>query len=78
MHTIYHLASAQDISTDILDSIKAAYKSRPITIIVEEDNSDYKFSPDMKVVLDERIQEDEKAYLSAEESINQLNKKYGL
>jgi hypothetical protein len=32
----------------------------------------------MKTVLDERWQEDEKTYLSAEESIKQLNKKHGL
>ncbi len=32
----------------------------------------------MKAILDEHMQEDENTYLSAEESINQLNKKYGL
>jgi len=78
MYTKYHLASAQDVSTDILDAIKAAFKSKPITIIVEEDNSAFELTTDMKVVLDERLQEDENTYLAAEESINQLNKKYGL
>lgn len=78
MYTTFHLSSAQDVSTDLLDAIKASFKSKPITIIVEEDNSDFELTLDMKTVLDERLQEDEKNYLSAEESIQQLNKKYGL
>lgn len=56
MYTTYHLTSAQELSTDILDSIKATYKSKAITIIVEEDDNDIELT----------------------ESINQLNKKYGL
>ncbi|MFZ4796096.1 MAG: hypothetical protein ACOYMA_01295 [Bacteroidia bacterium] len=78
MYTTYHLSSAEELSTDILDAIKATFKSKPITIIVEEDDSDFELSTDMKTVLDERLQEDESAYLTAEESISQLNKKYGL
>lgn len=78
MYTTYHLTSAQDVNTDILDAIKATFKSKPITIIVEEDDSDFELTTDLKAVLDERLQEDEEMYLSAEESINQLNKKYGL
>lgn len=78
MYTTYHLTSAQEVSTDILDAIKATFKSKPITIIVEEDEGDFELTSDMNAILDERLQEDEKAYLSAEESINQLNKKYGL
>ena len=78
MYTTYHLTSAQELSTDILDAIKATFKSKPITIIVEEDDSDFEFTTGMKTVLDERLQEDENSYLSAEESISQLNKKYGL
>ena len=78
MYTTYHLSSAQDVNTDILDAIKAIFKSKPITIIVEEDDSDIELTADLKTVLDERLQEDEKTYLSAKDSINQLNKKYGL
>jgi hypothetical protein len=78
MYTTYHLTSAQEVSTDILDAIKATFKSRPITIIVEEDNNDQELTDDMKMVLDERLQEDENSYLTAEESILQLNKKYDL
>jgi hypothetical protein len=43
---------------------------------VEED-SDFDLSAEMKAILDERIQENGKNYLTAEESINQLNKRYG-
>jgi len=78
MYTTYHLKSAQEVNTDILDSIKATFKSKPITIIVEEDDSVSELTTDMKAVLDERLQEDKSTYLSAEESVNQLNKKYGL
>jgi len=78
MYTTYHLTSAQELSTNILDAIKATFKSKPITIIVEEDENNIELTVDMKAVLDERLQEDESTYLSAEESISQLNKKYGL
>jgi len=74
MYTTYHLTSAQEASTDILDAIKAAFKSKPITITVEQDNSGLGLSADLKVVLDERLREDESTYLTAEESINQLKK----
>ena len=78
MYTTYHLTSAQEVNSDILDAIKATFKSKPITIIVEEDEDDFELTTDMKNVLDERLQEDEKTYLTSEDSINQLNKKYGL
>lgn len=78
MYTTYHLASAQEVSVDILEAIKATFKSKPITIIVEEDEADYELSTEMKDVLNERMKEDESTYLSADDSINQLNKKYGL
>ena len=78
MYTTYHLASAQEVTVDILEAIKATFKSKPITIIVEEDESDYELSTDIKDVLDERVQEDESTYFSADDAINRLNKKYGL
>ena len=78
MYTTYHLTSAQEVSTDILDAIKATFKSKPITIIVEEDEEDFELTTEMKTVLDERLQEDEKTYLTGEDSIKQLNKKYCL
>ena len=78
MYTTYHLKSAQELNTDILDAIKAAFKSKPITIIVKEDDDEYELTEDMKEILEERLQEDEATYLTAKESIDQLNKKYGL
>ena len=78
MYTTYHLKSAQEGNTNILDSIKAAFKSKPITIIVEEDESEFDLSKDMKDILDQRLEEDENTYLTAEASIKQLNKKYDL
>jgi hypothetical protein len=66
------------VNTDILDAIKATFKSKSITIIVKENEDDYELTNDMKSVLEERLKENEEDYLSAEESINQLNKKYGL
>jgi hypothetical protein len=48
MYTTYHLSSAQEISTDILDAIKATFKSKPIVITVEEemDTTSYLASTD--------------------------------
>lgn len=78
MYTTYHLTSAQEVSSDILDAIKATFKSKPITIIVEDGEEDFELTAEMKTVLDERLLEDEKTYLTGEDSIKQLNKKYGL
>lgn len=78
MYTTYHLKSAQEVNTDLLDAIKATFKSKPITILVKEEESEDELPADTQAVLDERLQEDETTYLSAEESLDQLNKKYGL
>ena len=76
MHTTYHLESADEINSDLLDSIKAIYKSKPITLIVADAN--FAMADEMKTILDERLEEDEHTYLSAETSIHQLRGKYGL
>ena len=78
MYTTYHLSSAQEINTDILEAIKVAFKSKPITITVEEEEQDFEISQEMKNILDERLLEDESDYISADESIKQLKRKYGL
>jgi hypothetical protein len=77
MYTTYHLDSAQDITPDILDAIKIAFKSKPITITIEEDDH-CELTEEMKAILDERLQEDGSDYISAEESISMLKAKYGL
>jgi hypothetical protein len=76
MYTTYHLNSAEEVNMDLLDSIKATFKSKPITIVVEED--DMELTPEMKEILDERLVENEEGYITSEESIRQLNQKYGL
>jgi len=78
MSTTYHLTSAQDLNSDILDAIKAKFKSKPITIIVEEDDTNINLTPKMKSILDERLQEDEITYISSSESIKRLIKKHDL
>ncbi len=74
MYTTYHLDSAQDINTDILEAIKVAFKSTPITITIEEEE-DFELSDEMKAILDERLNEDGTDYISAEESIILLKSK---
>ena len=61
MYTTYHLSSAQEITTELLESIKKTFKSKPITITVEEemDATDYLMSSENnKKMLDESILED--------------------
>jgi len=78
MHKTYYLSSAQDVNTDLLDAIKTSFKSKPITIIVAEGDSNAELTNEMKMILDERLKEDEAAYLTIEESVHKLHKKYGL
>ena len=77
MYTTYHLDSAQDLTPDILDAIKIAFKSRPITITIEEEE-DFGLTEEMKAILDDRLLEDGSDYITAEESISLLKSKYGL
>lgn len=37
MNTVFHLSSADEINEDLIKSIKAAYKKKPISITIEED-----------------------------------------
>ena len=78
MHTTYYLDSAQDVNTDLLDSIKATFKSKSIIITVEEAYCEDELTDEMKAILDERLLEDESTYITGEESIAQLKEKYGL
>lgn len=47
-------------------------------IILAKDNDDFVLTDEMKAILDERLNEPRENYISAEESIAQLRKKYGL
>ena len=75
MYTIYHLSSAQDVNQDILEAIKTTFKSKAITITVEEE--DEQLTEEEKTILDERLKEDEATYMTAEQSVTQLKEKYG-
>ena len=37
MYTTYHLASANEISSDIIDAIKLAFKDKSIVLTIEEE-----------------------------------------
>ncbi len=39
MNTVFHLSSADEINEDLIKSIKAAFKNKPISVTVEEDFS---------------------------------------
>jgi hypothetical protein len=78
MQAIYHLSSSQEITFDLLESIRNTFKSKPITIVVDEEIEDYEISEDLKSILNDRLAEDESDYISADESIKQLKNKYGL
>ena len=76
MQTRFHFRSAQDITTEMLVKIKSTYKAKPVTIIVEEDNStDYKLSDEQKHILDQRLEEDIAEYLTSTESLERLKRK---
>ena len=77
MNTVFHLNSASDVSQEILDSIKLIFQTRPITIVVEDSIEELP-DAEQKAILDSRIQEPDQHYLSAENSIELLRKKYGL
>lgn len=78
MFTTYHLDSAEELSVEIIDSIKASFKSKPITITVEVDQENIELTDDMKKTLDGRLLESEETYLSAKDLLKRLNNKYGV
>lgn len=78
MYSTFHFNSAQELNLDILEAIKVAFQSRPITITIEEGIDMEGINPAQKAILSDRLAEDEETYLTAEESIKQLNQKYGI
>ena len=65
------------MNNDIVNAIKTTFKSKAIAIIVEEDEDDM-LSNDMKDTLEQRLNEDPATYISAQNTIEHLNKKYSL
>lgn len=78
MHTTYYLDSAQDVNTDLLDSIKATFKSKSIVITVEEAYCIDELTDEMKAILDERLQEDESTDMSGDDFLKELKERYGI
>lgn len=78
MQLTYQFASADDINSDTIDAIKKAFKSKAITLMVQIAEPDEELSDDLKSVLNNRLEEDVATYLSSEESITLLRKKYAV
>lgn len=58
MYTTYHLSSAQEVTTDILEAIKTTFKSKAITITVTEeiDTTSYLMSsPNNKIATEKSL-----------------------
>jgi hypothetical protein len=72
MYTTYHLSSAQEITVELLESIKAAFQSKPITITVEEEMDTTTLllaNAENKAMLDKSIQQDKNGqYISIKKS----------
>lgn len=61
MYTTYHLSSAQELTTDILEAIKTAFKEKPVVITIEEDMDETAFlmaNPENKAMLLKSIAQD--------------------
>lgn len=79
MYTTYHFDSAEDISVDIIDSIKATYKTKAINIIIEEEvKVAFELSDEQKAILDERLFEDTSNYIPSKELFKSIAEKYGI
>lgn len=60
MYSTYHLASADELTNDIIDAIKTAFKSKPISITIQEemDTTAYLMSsPANKAMLDKSLEQ---------------------
>jgi hypothetical protein len=63
MYTTYHLSSASELTADIIEAIKKAFKSKPIVITIEEemDETAYLLSnPANRASLMRSIEQDKK------------------
>lgn len=77
----YHLSSAKELNSDLLNSIKAANKSKPIKIKVEESNDinfEFELTDEQKAILNERCLKNESSYMTGSQSIQELKNKYGI
>lgn len=72
----YYFESANDIPENIIDSIKAAFRSKAVTIVVEETDVAFELTDEMKSVFDQRTAEPKVDYISATDSLKQFRYKY--
>ena len=75
MQTTYYLSSAQEINADILEAIKIAFKSKPITITIEEQHLS-EVNEDTKEMLDYRLNDYLKNPTKVENFEDLLDKMY--
>lgn len=79
MYTSYHFTSAQEISDDIIRSIKEAFKAKPVTIIVEEEELVPEgMTTEMVEELEERLHEGKAKFIDATISLKNIRDRYGL
>lgn len=61
MYTTFHLKSADDINDDLIEAIKKVFKTKPITLTVEEETDETAYllaNPANKTILLQSIEED--------------------
>jgi hypothetical protein len=61
MYTTYHFKSASDITVDVLNAIKTAFKEKPVVITIEEEMDETAFlmaNPANKAMLLQSIGQD--------------------
>jgi hypothetical protein len=61
MYTTYHFQSAADITVDVLNAIKTAYREKPIVVTIEEEMDETAFlmaNPINKAMLLKSIAQD--------------------
>jgi len=75
MQTTYYLSSAQEINADILEAIKIAFKSKAITITIEEQQVS-EVNEDTKEMLDYRLNDYLKNPTEVENFEDLLDKMY--
>lgn len=78
MTSTYHLSSAQELSKEIAEAIKLAFKDKSIRITIEDNSNNCELSAEEKDIFDSRLNEDKSDYISGEESLKQLKDKYGI
>jgi hypothetical protein len=78
MYTTYHFNSATELNADILEAIKLTFKSKPITLIIEEQENYEDLTNEEKLLLDERLLEDENSFIPINKVMDDLKTKYNV